>query len=292
MPWRDSACVQVRASAIWPTAAAAWLSSSLSAPAASLSTARPSAIAPEETTRTSRPSLCKAAMSAESDASHSRLSPPAAESTRSEDPTLTTMRRKSFSDGVFGIVPSELFMAALCSMGTAASSWFAVVSFTEGEAMQLAVYGAVLAIALGSVLLGLDWVSAPMSPMVDTKAGLSAAAPPLPPAPIRATVAVPNTPAAPPAPVPVQPNISAPVSPPVPTAPRANFGAPIIAPGLTPSPSASSEAATPAATEAPAATAEPPAHCNVNACTAAYRSFRAADCTYQPSDGPRRLCSK
>jgi hypothetical protein len=32
--------------------------------------------------------------------------------------------------------------------------------------------------------------------------------------------------------------------------------------------------------------------CNVNACTAAYRSFRAADCTYQPSDGPRRLCSK
>jgi hypothetical protein len=125
-------------------------------------------------------------MSAESDVSHSRLSPPAAESTRSEDPTLTTMRRKSFSDGVFGIVPSELFMAALCSMGTAASSWFAVVSFTEGEAMQLAVYAAVLVIALGSVLLGLDWVSAPMSPMVDTKAGLSAAAPPLPPAPSRA----------------------------------------------------------------------------------------------------------
>jgi len=37
---------------------------------------------------------------------------------------------------------------------------------------------------------------------------------------------------------------------------------------------------------------EPPAHCNVNACSAAYRSFKAADCTYQPSDGPRRLCSK
>ncbi|MGA8560875.1 MAG: BA14K family protein [Pseudolabrys sp.] len=30
----------------------------------------------------------------------------------------------------------------------------------------------------------------------------------------------------------------------------------------------------------------------MNTCTAAYRSFRAADCTYQPSDGPRRLCSK
>ncbi|MGB9000042.1 MAG: BA14K family protein, partial [Pseudolabrys sp.] len=65
---------------------------------------------------------------------------------------------------------------------------------------------------------------------------------------------------------------------------------PIIAPGLTPS--VSSGAAAQAATEAPAAAPEPPANCNVNACTAAYRSFRAADCTYQPSDGPRRLCSK
>lgn len=158
--------------------------------------------------------------------------------------------------------------------------------------MQLAVYGAVLAIALGSVLLGLDWVSAPMSPMVDTKAGLSAAAPPAPPTPRNPAVAVPNTPALPAAPVPVQPNISAPANPPVPGAPRANLGAPIIAPGLTPSPSASSATAAQAATEAPAATPEPPVNCNVNACTAAYRSFRAADCTYQPSDGPRRLCSK
>lgn len=70
------------------------------------------------------------------------------------------------------------------------------------------------------------------------------------------------------------------------------FGAPIIAPGLNPSVSASSGTAAQAATEAPAAAPEPPANCNVNACTAAYRSFRAADCTYQPSDGPRRLCSK
>ena len=32
--------------------------------------------------------------------------------------------------------------------------------------------------------------------------------------------------------------------------------------------------------------------CDVNACTSAYRSFRKSDCTYQPSDGPRRLCTK
>jgi hypothetical protein len=32
--------------------------------------------------------------------------------------------------------------------------------------------------------------------------------------------------------------------------------------------------------------------CDVNACTSAYRSFRKSDCTYQPSDGPRRRCTK
>jgi hypothetical protein len=37
---------------------------------------------------------------------------------------------------------------------------------------------------------------------------------------------------------------------------------------------------------------EPPPSCNVAACTAAYRSFTASDCTYQPLEGPRRLCSK
>lgn len=34
------------------------------------------------------------------------------------------------------------------------------------------------------------------------------------------------------------------------------------------------------------------AHCDVQACTAAYRSFRATDCSYQPGEGPRRLCMR
>ena len=55
MPWCAKTSDQMRASAIWPTAAAAWLSSSFSAPAGSPSTERPSAIAPEETTSTSAP---------------------------------------------------------------------------------------------------------------------------------------------------------------------------------------------------------------------------------------------
>lgn len=32
--------------------------------------------------------------------------------------------------------------------------------------------------------------------------------------------------------------------------------------------------------------------CNLNACSAAYQSFNASDCTYQPPSGPRRRCTK
>jgi hypothetical protein len=32
--------------------------------------------------------------------------------------------------------------------------------------------------------------------------------------------------------------------------------------------------------------------CHVDVCAAAYHTFNPADCTYQPSDGPRRLCEK
>ena len=34
-----------------------------------------------------------------------------------------------------------------------------------------------------------------------------------------------------------------------------------------------------------------PNHCDVQACANAYSSFRAADCTYQPFEGPRRACT-
>jgi 1A family penicillin-binding protein len=39
------------------------------------------------------------------------------------------------------------------------------------------------------------------------------------------------------------------------------------------------------------ASAEAPAACNQELCSRMFRSFRASDCTYQPYDGPRRLCS-
>lgn len=35
-----------------------------------------------------------------------------------------------------------------------------------------------------------------------------------------------------------------------------------------------------------------PNSCDVQGCTSAYQSFRASDCTYQPMEGPRKLCEK
>ena len=127
--------------------------------------------------------------------------------------------------------------------------------------MRLAVYGAVLVIALGSVLLGLDRLPAPMSPMVDTAAGLAAV-----PAPVLQTPAVQASP----------------------SVPSATIGAPIVPQTL----AAPAPVTAGAVVQTPAAAPEPEVRCNVDACTAAYRSFRASDCTYQPNDGPRRLCTK
>jgi len=141
--------------------------------------------------------------------------------------------------------------------------------------MRIAVYGAVIMIALGSVLLSLDWLSAPMSPMVDTQAGLQA---PPPPAPRF---------------------ITAPATPPVTVVPKANLGAPIVPPKLVAptTPTKPAQAGTSAQAEPPASIAVPEEPqqsplCNVEACAAAYHSFTASDCTYQPSNGPRRLCTK
>ena len=146
--------------------------------------------------------------------------------------------------------------------------------------MRFAVYGAVAMIVLGSVLLGLDWLSAPMSPMADTEAGLLAVAPPPPAVVPRVTT-------------------NAPIAPPVALTPKANIGAPIVSPKLVapPAPVEPVQAGIPAQPEPPAPIVTPEAQppqvsCNVQACTAAYRSFTSADCTYQPSNGPRRLCTK
>src|SRR5271156_2554086 len=99
MPRSASARDHSLASAICPIAAEAWLSSSLRALLGSLAIVRPSAIAPEDTTTTLAPRLWSAAMSEASASSHTRLTAPRTPSTRSDEPTLTTMRLNRSREG-------------------------------------------------------------------------------------------------------------------------------------------------------------------------------------------------
>ncbi len=115
-------------------------------------------------------------------------------------------------------------------------------------------YLAVLMVALGSVGFGLDWQSAPMSPMPDSKLAVQLA----PTSPV---------------PRPQSDGPNAALSPVYPASPGPPQTVGIAAAG-----SAASEA--------------PRTSCNVNACARAYYSFQAADCSYQPINGPRRRCTK
>jgi hypothetical protein len=130
--------------------------------------------------------------------------------------------------------------------------------------MRFAFYCGVLLVAAAGVVFGLDWVSAPMPPMPDVKNVVFV--PPPPPPPPR--VAGPAPAAGPPA------NAVTPAStPPAPVA-----AAPTRPPEIAPAP--------------PPVAAAPPPKCDVDACAKAYRSFQESDCTYNPSVGPRRLCTK
>jgi|GEM_PF-437451 len=140
-------------------------------------------------------------------------------------------------------------------------------------------YCAFLAVAVSSVTYGLDWMSAPMAPMPETKnLGFVAPPPPAPPAPVVASAPTSQAPSQPSGQSPSQPS---------------NQSQPAI------------QAATSSAAPVPQQSAEPdtlppfasvvaPARpkCDIAACAAAYRSFRESDCTYNPSYGPRRLCTK
>ncbi|MCK9919675.1 BA14K family protein [Microbacteriaceae bacterium K1510] len=121
--------------------------------------------------------------------------------------------------------------------------------------MSWRVFLAVVAVALVNVAVGLEWLS---------------------PAPPRtASLQTPIVYPTPPAAVPAQ------------AAAPAKAPAQAAAPRPAPATTAAAEASE-ARAQAPSA----PPGCNVSACEAHYKSFRAADCTYQPNDGPRRLCRR
>ena len=126
------------------------------------------------------------------------------------------------------------------------------------------VYLAVLMVVLASVGVGLDWQPATLSPMPNPK------------------FALPTPPTVPPSQTSGQ---NAAVNPAIPAAPAPMAVAP-ARPTVEPEPARrGSQVAGPL----PDVTAP---NCNVNACAAAYRSFVAADCSYQPLNGPRRRCQK
>ena len=152
---------------------------------------------------------------------------------------------------------------------------------------------AVLAVALCNVMFGMDWLAErpavrplaavtgvaepPMlaSPPVVASPPVQAVRPPVPAAagspPLHG-----NT-AAPPAKGATRPNAAAQTN--APAAPQ--IGAPQPDPALI----IMNEPAVPAA-------GAPQPLCDVTACAAAYHSFTASDCTYMPSAGVRRLCTK
>lgn len=154
-----------------------------------------------------------------------------------------------------------------------------------GPAMPFLIYFVVLLIAGASVLFGLDWLSSPMSPMAPIKPAIQAAKVP-PPARTVATTVSP----APPQPEPQRETATtvAPVTAPAVVTPVASVSVPVVADEAEPANAAAATTTLPQI----AVEEKQQAKCDVNACTSAYRSFIAEDCTYQPSVGPRRLCTK
>ena len=148
--------------------------------------------------------------------------------------------------------------------------------------MAFLVYLFVLLVAAGSVIFGLDLTQSPLQPPTYATASATNDAPPQSaPAPVQTAKA--TTSASVKAPSPVK--TAAPVT--------AKESSEPVAVASARAQATSEEAQMPQ-TPAPMTTAAvtAPNHCAVDACAAAYHSFRASDCTYQPYGTERRVCTK
>ena len=145
---------------------------------------------------------------------------------------------------------------------------------------------AVLAVALCNVVFGMDWL-AERPPVRPLAAVTGVAEPPMLASPPVQAVR-PAVPAAAGSP-PLKGNTAAPAR----GVPRPNAAAQTNAPAA-PKVGASQPDAAIIIMNEPAApaTAEAPPKCDIAACAAAYRTFTASDCTYVPSFGVRKLCTK
>jgi hypothetical protein len=130
-------------------------------------------------------------------------------------------------------------------------------------------------IAMGGVLLELEWLVSTPPQNHPTRTAAHSAPPPAP----------------------LPPKSTARLTPVYPAAPGGETAQASAEPETTGTTSAAHAATAPASAAAPdtaQAQATPVASdkCDIRACSDAYQSFRASDCTYQPFDGPRRLCNK
>jgi hypothetical protein len=148
--------------------------------------------------------------------------------------------------------------------------------------MQFMVYLTVLMVSVSTVLLEIHWLT---TPPPQPKSAVQASAPPPRPKVEGPSAAL----------SPVYPKKLEPAQPTAETA-----GVPARADNASRSASASppdnaqnaqAYAAPPKRNETDAA-AVSSNRCDVQACASSYKSFRASDCTYQPLDGPRRVCGK
>jgi hypothetical protein len=148
--------------------------------------------------------------------------------------------------------------------------------------MQFLVYLTVLMVSVSTVLLEIHWLT---TPPPQPKSAVQASAPP--PRPV---VEGPNA-----ALSPVYPRKLEPAQPTTETtgvSTRAGDASRSTSASLPDSAqNAQAYAAPPKRNETDAA-AVSDNRCDVQACASAYKSFRASDCTYQPLDGPRRVCGK
>ncbi len=177
--------------------------------------------------------------------------------------------------------------------------------------MPFLAYVAIVLVSLGGILFELDWLTKPkLETKAATQVAVASSATPVravpkvdgpnegpspvvikkpeaeqvtepPPAPADQTAgtAPPVTPAPFPAAVAAKADI----------APQAPPQAAMETNGAAPQPQAQ-PVAQPA--PVPVAAKQAPNICDVQGCAGAYQSFRASDCTYQPMEGPRKVCEK
>jgi len=158
---------------------------------------------------------------------------------------------------------------------------------------------AVLGVSGSGVIFGLDWRAEPPPDYLPATRVAVRSAPP-PRAVVDTALSPARTaPAAKPAAPVVKTVMGAQPIPPASTFkpdPLPPPGAPAVAANSSPSVADASPPSAPvtdaAAPASDVAAAERMPKCDVQACEAAYFTFRAGDCTYQPSHGPRRLCAK